>query len=409
MKKIFFLLNGFPYTAIVKTYNSNQQVPDSAGTATAMHTGIKTRAGVIGIGPNAHRGDCGEAQQNILTTFGEIAVSRLKSVGIVTTARLTHATPAAVYAHTPERNWEADKDIPDAERRKGCVDIATQLIQFPFDVALGGGRQNFIGTDKGRRLSSNENLISIWVDQTGGSYVSGLNELISAEKNSPVLGLFSMSHLTYMLDRKAGQNEPTLSQMTKVAIDRLSKKPNGYYLMVEGGRIDHGHHEGKAGYALAETQEFARSVAVAVANTDTKETLILVTADHSHVFTISGYPTRGNPILGLVKGNDQRGNPSGKPTLAVDGKPYTTLGYWNGPGAVMGPRSEPETGEHAKQQAAIPTSSFVSDANLTETHGGEDVVLYASGVGDAGVHGVIEQNKIFDIIMEAFGWQSKHD
>ena len=143
----------------------------------------------------------------------------------------------------------------------------------------------------------------------------------------------------------------------------------------------------------------------AVENSDPKETLILVTADHSHVFTIAGYPTRGNDILGVVKGNDDRGHPTGQALLATDGLPYTTLGYWNGPGANDGNRIYPSTGISAYQQAAIPTGKgFDKTAKRSETHGGEDVAIYATGPGSDAIHGVMEQNIIFDVIVSAFGW-----
>ena len=124
--------------------------------------------------------------------------------------------------------------------------------------------------------------------------------------------------------------------------------------------------------------------------------MILVTADHSHVFTMAGYPQRGNPILGHVVPPNAANEAGGEPTLAADGKPYTTLGYANGPGAVAGERAVPETGIAARQQATIPLGS--------ETHAGEDVALYAQGPGAQRVRGVIEQDLIYRIIRAAYGW-----
>lgn len=401
----------FPQVALVKTYNTNQQVPDSAGTASAMNIGVKTRAGVIGIGPEAHRGDCGEAQTDVLPNIAEQAHMAGKAVGIVSTMRITHATPAAVYAHAPERDWESDGDIPAAERAKGCQDIATQLVNFPFDAALGGGTEEFRGTARGgKRLDPQADLVADWRARTGGTYVDTANGLAAASPGDrPLLGMFTKSHMTYMLERKPGTSEPTLSQMTAAAIAKVSRNPNGYFLMVEGGNIDHGHHEGRADIALSETQEFARAVQVALDKVDLSNTLILVTADHSHVFTIAGYPTRGNPILGLVKSNDGRGEPMTTPVLATDGFPYTALGYQNGPGATPGKaRSMPATQTGSLQQALVPTGDiFGGTHNLAETHGGEDVALYATGPGAERAHGVIEQNFIFQIIMRALGLKKK--
>lgn len=386
----------FPHLALVKTYNTNQQVPDSAGTASAINSGTKTRAGVINIAPSAARGDCEASLGSHLAPLAYDLLERAMSVGIVSTARLTHATPAAVYAFSPERDWENDAEIPPDQRTAGCVDIAAQLEDFPFEVALGGGLAQFYGsTNGGRRLDAEADLPAAWTAQTGGHFVTTRSAMRDAPQDGrPLFGLFSPSHMTYMLDRTEDSAEPTLSEMTAAAIERLSGDPDGFFLMVEGGRIDHGHHDGRAGYALAETQEFAHAIAVAQEMVDLDETLILVTADHSHVFTIAGYPTRGNPILGLVQGNDAHGEPSGELALAADGMPYTTLGYMNGPGAITGgARPAPEQGESAHQQAAIPLSS--------ESHAGEDVPLYATGPGSERVHGVIEQNVIHDIVLEA--------
>lgn len=395
----------FEHVALVKTYNSNAQVPDSAGTASAMNTGVKTNIGMLGYAPAAHGGDCASGKGHELPLVSEEAHAKGKMVGIVSTARITHATPAAVYARSVDRDWEADAAIPEDQRGLGCTDIATQLVATPFDVALGGGRAAFFGkAGGGQRLDAGADLPDAWAKATGGSYVENAGALAAAPAGKPVLGLFSPSHMTYMVDRKPDSSEPTLTDMTASAIGRLGSDPDGYYLMVESGRIDHGHHAGQAGYALEEAVEFARAIQWAIDHTDPEETLILVTADHSHVFTMAGYPRRGNDILGLVvppEGRGEDGVAGEGPALAGDGKPYTTLGYANGPGAVKldaeGGRPVPETGVHAHRQALIPTGS--------ETHGGEDVALYANGPGAGNVRGVMEQNRIYDVIRAAFGWE----
>ncbi len=394
----------FDNVALVKTYNTNAQVADSAGTATAMHSGEKTKIGVVGVSSKVTRGDCASGLANPLPLLGEQVKERGMGLGIVSTARITHATPASVYARSADRNWEADFSIPEDQRGKGCEDIASQLVNSEWDLALGGGAGAFFGTElDGGRLDPQENLTAEWAARTGGSVVSTAAEMAAAPMDKPLLGLFSGSHMTYMAEKTAekGASEPTLTEMTSTAIARLKDDPQGYYLMVESGRIDHGHHAGKAGLALEEAVEFANAIQYAIDNTNPDETLILVTADHSHVFTISGYPRRGNDILGLVVPPSDGGSEVAEATLAKDGQPYTTLGYWNGPGALATDTGEgrpaPQTGVNARQQAAIPTSS--------ETHAGEDVALYAQGPGAERARGVIEQNLIYDIIVKAFGWE----
>jgi alkaline phosphatase len=406
----------FPSTALVKTYNTNQQVPDSAGTATAIHSGVKTRAGVIGVGPQTHRRSCEEEKTWPVATIGELAKSRGKALGIVTTARITHATPATVYAHSAERDWESDAFLTDEQIEQGCGDIARQLVEFDagggFDIALGGGARAFYGRNLGgRRKADDGNLVAEW--QAAGQnhrFVSTRSELAGISRDDRVLGIFSRSHMTYMAERGDDSTEPTLSEMTAAAIEHLEGR-DGFFLMVEGGRIDHGHHDGKPGYAMLETQEFARAVTVALDKVDLDETLILVTADHSHVFTLAGYPTRGNPILGLVVENDLSGEPRDEPVLAGDGKPYTSVGYANGPGAVVDePRPVPETGVDAVAQSLVSQKRFSIEGYEyhDETHGGEDVALYAVGNGSECVGGVIEQNRVFDMMTGAFGWSENY-
>ena len=279
---------------------------------------IKTRMGVIGVGPEGREGVCTDGLAHPLRSTAEDAHAAGLAVGIVTTTRITHATPAAVYGHNAHRDWESDSDIFAAQRSAGCTDFAAQLVAFPFEVALGGGAQKFFGkAGGGDRLDTGADIVRPWQQRTGGSYVTSAAGLASAPQGKPLLGLFNPTHMTYMLDRKPDTTEPTLTEMTAAALDHLGHARKGYYLMIEGGKIDHGHHEGKAGYALEEAVEFARAVQYAVDHTDPRTTLILVTADHSHVFTISGYPKRGNPILGLVVGNDEHGDPQDKPTLAA--------------------------------------------------------------------------------------------
>jgi alkaline phosphatase len=404
----------FPNVALVKTYNTNQQVPDSAGTATAIHTGTKTRAGVINIGPQAHRRNCEEARANRLQTIGEIALSKGKSVGIVTTTRVTHATPATLYAHSAERDWESDAYLPEEAAAAGCRDIAAQLTALAPGkgphIVLGGGLGEFRGAGfGGERRRADEDLIADWLAAaTQRRVIRARDELTDLDPNEQVLGLFADSHMTYIAEREEQASEPTIQEMTAAAVDFLEARGGGYYLLVEGGRIDHGHHDGYPGYALLETQAFAEAVSIALEKVDLRETLVLVTADHSHVFTHGGYPTRGNPILGLVVENDRSGEPKAEPHVAADGQPYTSVAYANGPGAIAGPRPRPDTSVHAMAQALIPLewTDIAGAVSNSETHGGEDVPLFAIGNGAERVRGVIEQDQVFDVMMEALGWQS---
>ena len=412
-----------PYVALAKTYETNQQVADSAGTMTAIMTGIKTKAGVIGVNQNVTRGNCHSSFDKGAETLLEKAEKQGRSTGVVTTTRLTHATPAATYAHAADRDWESDADMPEAEREAGCKDIALQLIEFSIgdglEVAFGGGRTKFLArsaTDPvdpnigGERLDSRD-LTQEWVRKRPRSaFVWNTEQLnaIDVSKTDHVLGLFATSHMSYEKERaRDADGEPSLVDMTRKAIQLLSKNPKGYFLMVEGGRIDHAHHAGNAFHALDETREFADAVKLAQSMTNDKETLVIVTADHSHTLSMAGYPKRGNPILGTVNS----GNAEGSPAKALDELPYTTLGYANGPGALAvrdakkpdRPRRDLSNVDTAApdylQQALVPLGS--------ETHSGEDVPIYAGGPWAHLFQRTVEQNYIFHVMNYALNVPGK--
>lgn len=412
-----------PFSGLVKTYNTNQQTPDSAGTMTAMMSGIKTKAGVIGIAESTNRADCASSQGAELVTALELAENQGKATGIISTARITHATPAATYAKSPERNWESDDNLTAEAKENGCKDIADQLVSFDvgdgIDVVLGGGRRHFLPNTDGGKRTDGRDLTAEWLAaHAGGSYVQTGAEFaaLNAATAGPVLGLFSSSHMSYDADRKANsKDEPSLSEMTAKSIDMLSRDEDGFFLMVESGRVDHGHHAGSAYNALTDAVELANAVQAAMDKTSAEDTLIIVTADHSHVFTIAGYPTRGNPILGKVITNDGSGEPEATPSLAGDNLPYTTLGYTNGPGfADLGDVHDADArygvpvDAGRKDLSAVDTESagYHQEALIpmgSETHAGEDVGVWASGPGAHLLTGTNEQSLIFHVMARSAG------
>ncbi len=380
----------FPHVALIKTYASNAQVADSASTVTALVSGHKTDIGMINVHPRVPLGDCDASHGASLQSIGELAVRKGHAVGIVSTARVTHATPAGMYGHTPYRGWESgDDDVPT-----GCKPLAQQMLEFPFHIVLGGGAVKFGGLDSP--------MLKNWSRRVNGHVVGTRQELLQLPKDkTPVLGLFTPSHMSYEKERQSESGEPSLTDMTKAAIAHLSAQDtNGYVLMVEGGRIDHGHHDNRPDLALTDAVEFASAVTAALKSTSRDDTLIIVTADHSHVFTIAGYPHRGNDILGVVKSVDRHGEPRTDPSLDENGVPYTTLGYANGPGAET---TFDEEGQRVPPGDA--NERWQALVNLgSETHGGEDVAAYAIGPGSSRVHGVMDQERLFYVMTKALGW-----
>lgn len=418
----------FPHLALSVTASANQQTSDSAPTATAMVAGIKTNDGAISVDQTIERSETSAdvtAAKSVKTIL-ERAEERGMSTGVVSTARITHATPAVNYAHIANRDWENNSQLPAGATVK---DIAAQLIDFPYgnglEVVLGGGRSNFLtnttvdpeySTRKGARTDGRD-LTQEWLTQSNAAYVWNKADFDAIDTSSTrhLLGLFERSHMKYEADRtNDAAGEPSLADMTKKAIEMLQKNKKGYYLMVEGGRIDHAHHAGNAHRALTDTIALSEAVKMAREMTKEKDTLIIVTADHSHVFTLAGYPSRGNPILGKA---------------AVDGValkdslglPYTTLGYHNGPGftgentrKVFNPANEGYVAAEYTGTASRPDLSGVdtTDPNYlqesaipmgSETHAGEDVSIYASGPRAHLFQGTQEQHVIYHVMSKALG------
>ncbi|XP_030646978.1 alkaline phosphatase, intestinal, tandem duplicate 1 [Chanos chanos] len=390
-------MDSFPYLALSKTYSVDKQVADSASTATAYHCGVKANAKTVGLSARAVPYECNTTFGNEVYSVLHRAKAQGKSVGIVTTTRVQHASPAASYAHSVSRSWYSDADVPSSARKQGCKDIATQLVtNTNIDVILGGGRMYMFpkGTaDPEYPLSSSRkgdrkdkrNLVDVWLNARQGKnaqYVWHKDQFdaVNVKTTDRLMGLFEPKDMRFEVFRNRTR-DPSIVDMTEKAIQILSKNPKGFFLFVEdNGRIDHGHHDSIAKLALTETVMFDQAVQKASELTKESETLTVVTADHSHVFTFGGNTPRGNPIFGLA------------PKKADDQMPFTSILYANGPGYmhVNGTRENITTvdyfDEEYMQQAAVPLDS--------ETHGGEDVAIYAKGPMSHLFHGVQEQNYI---------------
>lgn len=396
----------FPHTGLAKTYNVDKQVPDSAGTATAMFCGVKTLYGVVGFDSTC---DVKDPAKGRIPSIMDWAQSVGKRTGIVTTTRITHATPASTYANSYDRDWECDSEIP-ADLRDIHVDIARQLVDHApgknLNVILGGGLMpmgcphkfekrtwNFTGnTEKVCTRSDGRNLVDEWLTmESNGSrtFVQTREQLMNMDVQDVehVIGLFRNNHLTYKIGAEDG--EPELKDMVEQAIKVLHRQhSNGYVLMVEGGRIDQAHHQNYAHAAMQEVLEFDKAVETAIHLTSTEDTLIIVTADHSHAMTFNGYPERGNDILGFANKTGER--------------PYETLTYANGPGYDAHRNNASDDASSNSTWIAVeklgskrnePTYRHLAAFKLKdETHGGEDVPVFASGPGSELIRGVFEQN-----------------
>jgi len=408
-------------TARVKTYSLDAQTTDSAPSMAAYMTGVKSRNEVLGMdgatkaiapgkdaatGVSAAVNNCPAAGNGAaVTNLLELAKAKGKAVGSVTTARLTHATPAATYAHVCHRDTE--------------YEIARQAVPAGagYNAALGSGVDVLMGgvssywrpynaTTAPRGRPDGRDLVAELQGQ-GYTYVSDLATLNAAPitAGTKLIGLFDQAlaqgHMSYELDRDATK-EPSLAQMTTKAIDVLGKNTNGFFLMVEGGRIDHALHGTNAARALADTIAFDDAIKAAIDKVKTFDptlanTLIVVTADHDHTMAFNGYGKRGSDILGL-----NVSYATGAPSKDANGVNYTTLVFGNGavrPDVRANLDPTVVTGKDYLQEVAIRRGSAGS-----ETHGGGDVMLFADGAGARTFKGTIDNTKVYTLVKAAAGY-----
>lgn len=270
------VMNTLPVVGIYTTYSLNSIVTDSAAAGTALATGHKTKNLYISVGPE---------KKIAFESLAEAAKRLGKAVGLVTTTRITHATPATFGAHTGNRNLENN--------------IAEQYLTKDFEVWMGGGRRHFIPKTAANRQDPDKKMKSKRKDERdllqefadkGYTILRTKSELLGMTigKETKVFATFTYSHLDYYLDMP--EEVPNLAQMTEVAIKILKQNPNGFFLMVEGGKIDHAAHANAPVAAVTDTIDLDNAVKLGVDFAQTNpDTLILVGGDHETGGMSMGY------------------------------------------------------------------------------------------------------------------------
>jgi alkaline phosphatase len=425
------VVDRFPYTALSRTYSSDSITADSAPTMTAMMTGFNTNAGVLGLDETTEFDDFNaDGDGKRLWTLLEQAKGRGLRVGVVSTARITHATPAATFAHINDRN---DENAIALQPLPGDPTYNDRL-RSGIDLLLGGGRQFFVPNnvvDEEGGTGSRTDGRDLRAEYQAKGYQYVWNEAgFSALNSLPALGLFERSHMEYEFDRPSDTGgEPSLTDMTLKAIDLL-QNDRGYFLMVESGRIDHAHHEGNAFRALTDMEQFDQAIGAAAQHVNLQDTLIIVTADHSHVFNIAGYPLRpldelpypppafdpayaalaGNGVLDVVY-DVNLAIPRIEPVGDSNGVPYTALVYGNGPGYRGLPRVDPRDDPFPGRGGQIPDGpwdeAYFQEAVVpmgSETHAGEEVAIYAIGPGSDQVRGTVKNTFVYKTMAKVLGF-----
>ena len=422
-------MDDIPPVAFIGTSSTHSIATDSANTASAYMTGHKSRVNALGV--YADRTPDSLDDPKVETIAEALRRTTKKSVGIVTTAEVEDATPAALVSHTRKRGDKAE--------------IVGMMLDVKPDVLFGGGSAYFLGKDiPGSKRKDDKDYIAefknagyaLAIDKTELAAAAGANE----EK---LLGLFHTGNMDVTLDReflKKGTvdkfpNQPGLVDMTKAALDKLSKNQEGFFLMVEAASVDKMSHPLDWDRALVETIEFDKAVAVAREFADKNpDTLIVVTGDHTHGVSIIGTvddEKPGTEMREKVGTYDNAGFPNyedkdgdGYPDR-VDVSRRLFMAANNGPDhyETFRPKLEgpfvPAVQNEAKEYIAneaykdVPGAVFVQ-GNIPKdedsgVHAVDDIVLQAAGPGSEGFRGYMEQSDVYRVLADTFALGTAKD
>ncbi|KGA98932.1 alkaline phosphatase [Alkalihalobacillus alcalophilus ATCC 27647 = CGMCC 1.3604] len=356
---------------MMKTYSEDNWVTDSAAAGTAMATGVKTNNGMISVSSD------GEELKTILEAANEAG----KSTGLIATSTITHATPAVFASHVESRGSEAE--------------IALQMIE-KVDVLLGGGKSNFLPESEGGTQPKQHVVEEAMMK--GFQFVETRDELLAIQEDYPkLLGLFAADAMASELERESTTNEPSLAEMTEVAIQTLSKQENGFFLMVEGSQIDWAGHAHDAAWAMTDTEAFEAAIQKAIEFAEQDgNTLVVVAGDHeTGGMTVGGYDeylanvdilhdvsATGNYMASQL--NEERSN-------AHD----VLVRYTN---IELTKEEEERIMEASDEVLVIVINEIVSERAYvgwsTTAHTGVDVPLYAYGPSSHLFHGVLNNTDI---------------
>lgn len=357
------------YSLDKKTHKPNY-VTDSAASATAWSTGVKTYNGALGVDVN------GKPHKTLI----ELAKSANKATGNITTAEIQDATPAALMAHISSRKCYGPDETKslcpnESIEKNGLGSISEQILKTRADIIMGGGFQSFY-----QKNAKGVTLIQQAFNE-GYQVVKNLKELEDikvANNKSPLLGLFAQGNMpTHYIGPKAiyhgnltqspskckinpdrNDSIPTLAQMTKKSIELLSKNKNGFFLQIEGASIDKQDHAANPCGQIGETIDLDEAVQVALDFArKNPDTLVIVTADHAHSSQIIDNASKA---------------------------PGLTRSLITKDGAVM-------------------TISYGNSQSASQGHTGTQLRIAAFGPMALNFTGLLDQSDVFFIISEALG------
>lgn len=238
-------MTGMPVSGVQTTFSSDNYITDSAASGTALATGVKTRNHMVGMNPDT------VAVESVMS----LARKGKKATGVVVTSSLLDATPAAYYAHQPERKMKRE--------------IAVDLLNSDIDLAMGGGKDVLA-------VPAGNGSVLDRMEEKGYQVVYTLED-IQALNNGKVVAVLGEDGVPSVLQGRGDY----LPEAVAASIRLLNQDPDGFFLMVEGSQIDWGAHENNSEYMISETLDFDRAIEAALdfARKD-GHTLVVVTADH---------------------------------------------------------------------------------------------------------------------------------
>ncbi|MBO0127862.1 alkaline phosphatase [Agrobacterium tumefaciens] len=420
-------MDDVPPVAFIGTSATDAVATDSANTMSAYMTGHKTAVNAIGV--YADRTPASLDDPKVETLAEALRRQTKKSIGIISTAEVQDATPAAVVAHTRKRGDKAE--------------INGMLFDVKPDVLLGGGSAYFLPqATAGSKRKDDKDYIALF-KEAGYTLATSKAELATAAgtNTGKILGLFHTGNMDTTLDReflKKGTtgkfpDQPGLVEMTKVALDSLSKNPDGFFLMVEAANVDKMSHPLDWDRAVVDTIEFDKAIGVArefaAKNPDT---LIIVTGDHTHGVSIIGTVDDDKPgtdmrekvgtyaEAGFPNYEDKDGD--GYPDR-VDVSRRLFLNANNGPDhyetfrpkldgpfapAIQNEKKEYIANEQYKDvPGAVLVTGIIPKSSDSGVHAVDDVVLQAEGPGAEGFRGYMEQSDVYKGLAEALALGAK--
>ncbi|WP_088830311.1 alkaline phosphatase [Paenibacillus tyrfis] len=417
-------MDKFDQRAVVTTSGMDALVTDSANSASAYNTGHKSAVNALGVYPDNTESSLDDPK---VETLGEMLKrTRGMSVGVVTTSEIEDATPAAVVSHT--------------RRRSDKPEIAEMLYKLQPEVILGGGSAYFLPkTTPGSKRKDEKNLFDMF-QQKGYTIAENATQLKAANAPDKLLGLFHTADMSVYYDRstnnkaelKSFTDQPNLWDMTQKALDTLSKNDKGFFLMVEGASIDKQLHPLDWERAAYDTIEMDKAIGVAKRFAEQNgETMIIVTADHSHSVSVAGTYWEGDGKSGreaLRTYEDSKfptyvdSNGDGFPdTPDVDRKLAVVFGshpdYYEDykfDAVPTSPTVKNKDGQYVANPAKLANPDdpnrdrflrpgTISSADSQGVHTADDVPLMAYGPGSQYFKGTMDNTDVFFGMVNALG------